>query len=43
MMHDAYERISKWWTQHPLYDPAHGFQIEAVFEEAHCILGAQKN
>jgi len=35
----TYERICEWWVQHVLYDPAHDFQLEAVFEESHCILG----
>lgn len=41
-LESAYERISDWWMQHVLYDPAHDFQLEAVFEESHCILGGLK-
>lgn len=41
-MKNAYEKISHWWVQHPLYDPAHEFQLEAVFEESYCILGGLK-
>lgn len=33
------EAVSAWWQGHPLYDPAHEFQLEATFEESHCILG----
>lgn len=35
----TFEKICSWWTAHPLYDPAHEFQLEATFEESHCILG----